>query len=66
MDGLLSTLLLLFGIYVVNAKFYLSYVSILILLQLLALIVNYFMIKYRKDALGLSDILSRSTVIQMS
>lgn len=66
MDGLLSTLLLFFGIYVVNSKFYLSYVSILILLQLLALIVNYFMIKYRKDALGLSDILSRSTIIQMS
>lgn len=66
MDGLLSTFLLLFGIYVVKAKFYLSYVSILILLQLLALIVNYFMIKYSKNALGLSDILSRSKVIQIS
>lgn len=66
LDGLLSTLLLLLGIYSIHGRFYLSFVSVLMILQLLTLIIHYFMIKCRKDKLGLVDKISRSTVIKMS
>lgn len=64
-DGLLASLLIILGIYVIPKSFYLSFVSILAILQLLALIVSYFMVKYRRDSLGLGDILSRSRVINL-
>lgn len=64
-DGLLASLLIILGIYVIPESFYLSFVSILAILQLLALIVSYFMVKYRRDSLGLGDILSRSRVINL-
>lgn len=66
LDGLLSILLLLLAIYSINGKFYLSFVSVLLVLQLLTLIIHYFMIKCRKDKLGLIDRISRSMVIKMS
>lgn len=65
-DGLLASLLIILGIYIIPESFYLSFVSILAILQLLALIVSYFMVKYRRDSLGLGDILSRSRVINLS
>ena len=59
----LVTLLIIFSIYFIPENFYLTFTSILLILQLLALIVTYFMIKYRHDCLGLDDILSKSTII---
>ena len=64
-DGLLSSILIIFAIYMIPKLFYLSFVSILAILQLLALIVSYFMIKYRRDSLGLEDILSQSKVVKL-
>mgnify|MGYP003289592064 CR=1 FL=1 len=64
-NGLFSTILIIMGIYMIPKSFYLSFVSILAILQLLALIVSYFMIKYRQDSLGLEDILSQSKVIKL-
>lgn len=66
MDGLLASLLIIFGIYVIDESFYLSFVSILAILQLLSLIVSYFMIKYRRDLKGLDDILSHSKVVKIN
>lgn len=66
LDGLLSTILLLLGIYTVSGKFYLSFISVLVILQLLTLIVNYFMIKCRRDKAGLCDFLSNSKVVALS
>lgn len=65
-DGLLASLLIIFGIYVIDESFYLSFVSILAILQLLSLIVSYFMIKYRRDLKGLDDILSHSKVVKIN
>ena len=65
-DGLLTSLLIIFGIYVIDESFYLSFVSILAILQLLSLIVSYFMIKYRRDLKGLDDILSHSKVVKIN
>jgi hypothetical protein len=65
-DGLLSCLILIFAVYLIGSKFYLSFVSILTILQLLTLIINYFMIKYSNNCLGLSDILSNSKVVKIS
>lgn len=62
LDGLLSTFLLFLAIYIINGKFYLSFVSVLVILQVLTLIINYFMIKYRRDKAGLCDCLSNSKV----
>ena len=64
-NGLFSTIRIIMGIYMIPKSFYLSFVSILAILQLLALIVSYFMIKYRQDSLGLEDILSQSKVIKL-
>lgn len=66
MDGLLASLFIIFGIYVIDESFYLSFVSILVILQLLSLIVSYFMIKYRRDLKGLDDILSHSKVVKIN
>lgn len=63
MDGLLVSILIIFGIYLIPKDFYLTFTSILLILQILALIVTYFMIKYRRDCLGLDDILSKSIVV---
>ena len=63
MNGLLVSILIIFSIYFIPENFYLTFTSILLILQLLALIVTYFMIKYRHDCLGLDDILSKSTII---
>ncbi len=62
LDGLLSTFLLFFSIYVIPSEFYLSFVSVLVILQVLTLIIDYFMIKYRSDKTGLCDCLSNSNV----
>lgn len=66
MDGLLASLFIIFCIYVIDESFYLSFVSILAILQLLSLIVSYFMIKYRRDLKGLDDILSHSKVVKIN
>lgn len=63
MDGLLASLLIILGIYLVPNSFYLSYVSILAILQFLTLIISFFMIKYSSNSLGLEDKLSHSKVI---
>lgn len=64
MDGLLVSMLIVFGIYLIPKDFYLTFTSILLILQILALIVTYFMIKYRRDCLGLDDILSKSMIVK--
>lgn len=66
LDGLLSTFLLIGGIYIINSKFYLSFVSVLIILQVLTLIIDYFMIKCRSDRAGICDCLSNSRVETLS
>lgn len=63
-DGLLASLLLIFGLYVIPSDFYLSFTSILAVLQLLTLTISFFMIKYRGDFMGIEDILSNSKVIK--
>lgn len=64
MNGLFASILIVFGILVIPENFYLSFVSILAILQVLTLIVSFFMIKYRRDSLGLEDIFSHSRVIK--
>lgn len=66
LDGLLSTILLLGSIYVISGAFYLSFVSVLIILQVLTLLIDYFMVKCRSDKVGLCDYLSNSCVVALS
>lgn len=66
LDGLLSTILLLLGIYMISGKFYLSFISVLVILQLLTLLASYFMVKCRSDKAGLCDFLSHSKVVALS
>jgi hypothetical protein len=61
-DGLCANLCIIGAIYLISNKFYLTFVSIFLILQVLTLIINYFMIKYRHDCLGLDDILSKSRI----
>lgn len=65
-DGLLACLLIPIGIYVIPKDFYLSFISILAILQVLTLIISFFMIKYKRNSLGLQDVCSHSKVIKIS
>jgi uncharacterized RDD family membrane protein YckC len=65
-DGLLACLLITVGVYFIPETFYLSFVSILVILQVLTLIISFFMIKYRGNLEGLEDICSQSKVIKIN
>lgn len=65
-DGLAACLLITIGIYFVPQSFYLSFVTILAILQLLTLIISFFMIKYSSNLKGLQDICSHSEVVKIS
>ncbi len=65
-DGLLTCLLITFAIYFIPQDFYLSFVTILAILQVLTLIIGFFMIKYRGNSEGLQDICSFSKVVKIS
>lgn len=65
-NGLGASILIILGIFVIPANFYLSFQTILIILQLLTLTVSYFMIKYKGNSLGLEDVCSHSKVIKIN
>lgn len=64
LNGLGYILLVLLAIFFVPGDYYLSFVTIFAILQVLTLITSSFMIIYRKDNLGLEDILSKSKVLK--